>query len=452
MGIINDILGFFINFTTHMFLICLAFCLQFKFRKNGGWIFGIAGAAYVFGPFVYREISGNKFYSDFYFMIGWYSVSYILLCTVLFFILYFSFKVSAKELLLILCVTYLIQNVIFNGMRVISYFTGLKDIGLNAINVCVIFIICITIFVLGKKSFAKFNVSLVKTAYVLVFSASIIILLTVISQWVGSSKDNASTGACIYAIIASLLLIFILVGIFNNTRLEYENAVINELLKKAERQHKVSSENIEYINVKVHDLKHQIAAIKQLIGSGSVAPALQSKISELEKTAKVYDDTVFTGNNILDSIIMEQKVYCRNNSIQLDYVIDGGALNFVEPVDLYVIFGNAIDNAIESVLKIDDIDKRIITIRAQSSGRFVSIQFENPYEGEIAFYGGMPKTSKSGKSFHGFGIKSIKFLVAKYGGNVTISAENHRFCLSVFIPINNEIKHESDAGAAAERA
>ena len=378
MGIINDILGFFINFTTHMFLICLAFCLQFKFRKNGGWIFGIAGAAYAFGPFVYREISGNKFYSDFYFMIGWYSVSYILLCTVLFFILYFSFKVSAKELLLILCVTYLIQNAIFNGMRVISYFTGLKDIGLNAINVCVIFIICITIFVLGKKSFAKFNVSLVKTAYVLVFSASIIIYKRAFEKsrkttqnfereyrvykrksTLGSSKDNASTGVGIYAFIASLLLIFILVGIFNNTRLEYENAV----------------------------LKHQIAAIKQLIGSGSVAPALQSKISELEKAAKVYDDTVFTGNNILDSIITEQKVYCRNNSIQLDYVIDGGALNFVEPVDLYVIFGNAIDNAIESVLKIDDIDKRIITIRAQSSGRFVSIQFENPYEGEIAFYG-----------------------------------------------------------------
>lgn len=426
-----------------MFAICLAFSVQFRLRKRGAWVLGIGGVVYTFGPFIYRELSGNKFYSDFYFMIGWYSVSYIVLCSALFFILYFSFEASAKELLLILCVAYLIQNAVFNLTRVISDFSGLRNIGLNAISVGIMLIICASVFVLGKKRLARFDVSRVKTPYVLAFSASIIIMLTVVSQWAGSSEDNTRTAICLYAFCVSLLLVIILVGVFNSSRLEYENAVINELLKKAEKQHKVSRENIAYINAKVHDLKHQIAAIKQLIGAGAVAPALQSKISELEKTAKVYDDTVFTGNNILDSLITEQKIYCENKRIQLDYVIDGGALNFIEPIDLYVIFGNAIDNAVESVLKIDDPDRRIITISVQASGKLVNIQFENPYEGTIVFQGGMPKTSKAGQSFHGFGIKSIKYLVTKYGGSVAVSAENNRFCLSVLIPVKENASAEA---------
>lgn len=437
MEIVNEILKFFLNFTTHMFLFSVAFMFLFRLRKNGIWIIAFGGVIYLAVPYLYRFITDMRFFSAPFFMIGWYSTSYVLLCAVLFVILYFSFRVSAKDLVLILCISYVLQNLIFNLVRIIGgIFPVLPGIALNALSLFFVLVAVSAIYLLGRNGLIAFDLSRVKTPIVFACSIGIIVLLTVLSQWLGSLgsvDDDRKMGMYLYAEISSLLLLIVLICIFTGSRLRYENTVMNELFKKAERQQKVSRENIEYINDKIHDMKHQIAAIKQLAGQ-SLSPDLHNKISELEKTAKVYDNTVLTGNNILDSLLAEQKIYCESNSIQLDYLIDGSALNFIEPVDLYVIFGNAFDNAVESVLKIHNADERIITINVGRSGKFVSIQIENPYTGELVFDGGIPHTSKEGKSFHGFGIKSIKFLVKKYGGNVTIAAENNRFTLSMLIP------------------
>lgn len=420
----------------------MAFTLQYKLRKRGIFVLIAGGAVFLLVPYLYRYISHNRFYSAPFFMVGWYSFSYVLLCAALFLIMYFSFRISAKELLLVLCISYMLQNAIYNATRIVGdFFPGIGGTAMNGIALALVLAVCVLIYILGKKNILNFDLSRVKTPVVVVFSLGIILLFTIISQYMGAYRtatNNALVGMHIYAGIASLFLLCILIAVFNNGRLQYENAVINELLKKTEKQHKISRENIEYINGKVHDLKHQIAAIKNMIASGIVTPETHEKLSELEKTAKVYDDTVYTGNNILDSLLTEHKIYCENNNIHLDYVIDGAALSFLEPVDMYVIFGNALDNAAESVLKIDDAEKRIITINAGRSGGFVNIRIENPYSGEISFVNGIPHTSKEGESFHGFGIKSIRYIVKKYGGNVAISTEDNVFTLSILIPAEKE--------------
>ncbi len=437
MGIINEILRLFTNYTTHILLFSLAFCLLYRLRKNGIWLLIFGGSVYVFVPYFYRFITDTSFYTSFFFTIGWYSISYLLLCAVLFVILYFSFRIPAKDLLLILCISYVLQNLIFDTAWLLKMvFPWVTTITYNAVGVVMAAIIVTVILLAGKKGIIRFDLSRVGSLTVLALSVGIVALLTVLFQWIGASETE-QPGTLIkiylYALIASVLLLLMLMCIFNSNRLKYENAVMNELFKKAERQQKISRENIEYINDKIHDMKHRLAAIKQLAGQ-SLSSDLHDQISELEKTAKVYDNTVLTGNNILDSLLTEQKIYCASTNIQLDYLIDGSALNFIDPVDLYVIFGNALDNAIESVLKIQNEEERIITINVGRSGKLVSIQIENPYTGELIFDGGIPHTSKEGESFHGFGIKSIKRLVKKYGGNVTISAENNRFSLSMIIP------------------
>ena len=221
--------------------------------------------------------------------------------------------------------------------------------------------------------------------------------------------------------------------VFNNTRLKYDNIVIVELLKKTEKQIQISQENVDYINWRIHDIKHQIAAIKVLIENNQKSE-VHEKILELEKLTKLYDDMVLTGNTILDSLLAEQKLLCDKNQIQLDYMIDGTILDFIEAVDLYVMFGNAIENAIESVLKIKDVSKRIISIMVSKKDKLVYFSIQNPYNGTIEIFDGIPKTNKKDKEQHGFGIKSIKYIAQKYGGNITISAENGHFYLSILIP------------------
>lgn len=66
----------------------------------------------------------------------------------------------------------------------------------------------------------------------------------------------------------------------------------------------------------------------------------------------------------------------------------------MRPMDISALFGNALDNAIESVRKIADPDKRLIHVSVQRQKGFLRIRIENCFEGKIRFENGMPVTSK----------------------------------------------------------
>ena len=67
---------------------------------------------------------------------------------------------------------------------------------------------------------------------------------------------------------------------------------------------------------------------------------------------------------------------------------------------------------------------------------FLIMRFENYFDGELKFSEGNLKTTKTKRSeLHGYGIKSIKHAVKKYGGAVNINVEENWFELKVLIPI-----------------
>lgn len=63
------------------------------------------------------------------------------------------------------------------------------------------------------------------------------------------------------------------------------------------------------------------------------------------------------------------------------------------------------------------------------------LRFENYYEGTLEFEGGLPVTTKKDKAYHGFGIKSIRYTAAKYGGSVTVKAKDNWFEMKVLFPL-----------------
>ena len=122
----------------------------------------------------------------------------------------------------------------------------------------------------------------------------------------------------------------------------------------------------------------------------------------------------------------------RSNSA-VTCVADGEAIEFMHPMDITALFGNALDNAIESVKKIADPEKRLIHMVVSRQKNFLRIKVENCYEGTLEFENGMPKTTKLDKKFHGYGMKSIKTIVEKYSGSVTVLAKDGWFELRILI-------------------
>ena len=106
----------------------------------------------------------------------------------------------------------------------------------------------------------------------------------------------------------------------------------------------------------------------------------------------------------------------------------------LKPTDLSILIGNALDNAIESVEKISDPDKRLIHVSVNRQKGFLRIRVENCYEGDIRFVAGLPSTRKDAR-YHGYGMKSIRSAVEKYNGSMTVKAEDGWFELRLLFPV-----------------
>ena len=138
---------------------------------------------------------------------------------------------------------------------------------------------------------------------------------------------------------------------------------------------------------------------------------------------------------ILDAVLTNKAMICQNKEIELKFIVDGGALSFMEDMDVSALFGNMLDNAIESAEKQHgETDKRLIWLYVTREKQFVRIRTENYCDGKILFKNGMPVTTKRDRRFHGYGMKSIKSTVEKYHGSVVAAQENNWFELKILLP------------------
>lgn len=220
--------------------------------------------------------------------------------------------------------------------------------------------------------------------------------------------------------------------LFQKSAMRQELMTFSLLWQQSKAKYSLTKENIDLINRKCHDLKHQMRALKTMEESEE----RRQYVSELERSIQIYDAIVKTGNEALDTILTEKSLYCEANHILVNCVADGSRLDFINPVDLYAIFGNAMDNAIEGVQGIGEDGRRVIDVLVYVKQQFLAISITNPVDGaRFQFEDGLPITTKEKNGYHGFGLKSIRHTVEKYGGFVTVEAKDGCFSLRILFPL-----------------
>lgn len=233
---------------------------------------------------------------------------------------------------------------------------------------------------------------------------------------------------CTLIFLSDILLLFLQFGMFTQSQTERELEVVRTLWDQACQQYELERTNIEAINCKCHDLKHRLLQVQSRNG-GTV------DLSDIAESVAIYDSSINTGSEPLDVVLTSKSLYCQHNCIQLACIADGSCLSFIDVSDLYVLFGNLLDNAIEAALGVDELGRRYVRVSVNRHGRMIYIEVENCFNGQASFSNGLPVTTKADKSNHGYGTLSITQIVQKYDGSLNFSANDGVFSVSIVIPV-----------------
>ncbi len=287
-----------------------------------------------------------------------------------------------------------------------------------------------------------YNVSRANAAIMAVTVLTIVLVLSALVK--STTIDVIGTGIAnkeyiklfrinqIYALGACVMVLALETILQRELRVQKALSENKNLWIQRQLQYEMSRENIDMITRKCHDMKHQIEA---LIQTESHSERRKSFIEDMQDMIEVYDSDVHTGNEALDTILMEKGLYCKVHHIDWTCVADGKLLEFMDVVDLFTVMGNALDNAVESVEKRGEDQFKSIGVRVWKKDFFAVIQVENTFDGELKLKDGLPLTSKADKENHGIGIRSIKSIVEKYQGTVSVRVQDGNFVLTIVLPI-----------------
>lgn len=364
---------------------------------------------------------------------------YIVIFGMSIFCVFFSYKQSFIVILVCGSIGYAIQHLASGSGLLLNNFTErlpspqiyIAEIAVWIVTRGAVYGVCY--FLLRQKRFEEeFYRGNNRNKVVLCFLVIIVfICLSRLSNDDANRSQLARFAEPLYAMFCSAFIIAVELSMAKNDVITRELLDTKLLLRQEREQYLMTKENIEIINEKCHDLKHQIAFLRE--------DRSDNYISEIEKAVMIYDSTVKTGSAVLDILLTEKKLQCESKNIKLTTVVNGKLLEFMDEMELYSLLGNALSNAIESVAAIPEEHMRHIALKVKRIGDLCSIHVENPYVGEIVFSDGLPETTKD-RNWHGFGMKSMNRTVLSYGGVMTVTAKNGIFMLDILIPIADRVE------------
>ncbi len=284
-------------------------------------------------------------------------------------------------------------------------------------------VVCLYFFACPMISREHYSAPPTDTLRYLTVMILVILCLSVLATAYGFQLQHA-----LYALVFCISILYYQTERQRALAREREASVREQLLVSQKAQYESYKENVDLVNRKCHDLKHQVAALRML-----GAAEQHEAIREIEDSVLFYDSFVKTGNEGLDTILTQKNLLCAENKILFTCVADGGLISFMDPVDLFTLFGNMLDNAIEAVVKLPE-ERRSIHLTISEKLGVVLIREENPIAGDLKTEDGRIATTKSDRENHGFGIRSMELVAEKYDGSLACRLKEGVFILTVTLP------------------
>lgn len=209
-----------------------------------------------------------------------------------------------------------------------------------------------------------------------------------------------------------------------------------------ENQIKLMVEKDEALRRVRHDMKNHLLVMRHMLDKNALEE-IGAYLDALGNDSLLAAEELDTGNFEMDAILNSKAEEMKRLNIAFDKEISVPIKMGVEGVDIAVIVGNLLDNAICAVKSVKRTERKISFVAKYQQG-MLFLLVSNPYVGKVLTDdSGYPVTTKKEPKQHGIGLGNVRKTVHKYKGNVSINTDNKIFTVKLDLYCKEEF---DDAG------
>ena len=183
-----------------------------------------------------------------------------------------------------------------------------------------------------------------------------------------------------------------------------------------------------------HDYRNHIQTMKVYLDMGRYEE-LADYLEQLNADLTTVDTVIKTGNVMIDAILNSKISVARAKQIHVDAKATVPRQLSVAEVDLCVILGNLLDNAIEACLRIPRDDQRFIRVYIDVLKGQLYLYVLNATAGKLRQHGGTYLSTKTARE-HGYGLMRMDRVVEKYHGYLNRQDEEGVFATEILLPLS----------------
>lgn len=301
----------------------------------------------------------------------------------------------------------------------------------------------ITIFLVKKKflSIHSYNTLKLRETIILLLPAAVNhgISVLVYTLSFNSEIHFFITRYAFFFYLFALILVLSSIGLilstehyFRSKELEHSIREKNILIEQEHLIYQQNQKNNQRIREIYHDLRNHFNALRALPNEATRQEYLDQLCDSVAPAEQYFN----TGNIVLDILLNQKYQLCKEKGIRLYSTIALHNVTFLTQTDICSLFGNALDNAIESAEELPAQAEKLILIKGGQLGGFLSIRITNPLVGTLKLDSqGIPMTTKEGSETHGIGVYSMMSVLNRYHGQMTYTEKDHTVMLTILIPI-----------------
>lgn len=355
----------------------------------------------------------------------------------LFFALTFNYKASMKNRIIAVSFICLILVsiesivVLLSGYILNSLYT-MNPINFPLMGIIIVKIISyIAVLLMGSFTTKQSDIEIPTIYWISIFIMPLGSLYIIINLMRGLDLSSYSISLSIGILFGINIIAFYL---YDKLSQMYEEKVEKTMLREQNKYYLTQLSILENINEntrsKTHDMRNHLSVVKEYIQIKENEKAIDY-LDQISNEVYGHERLFKSGNMDIDSIIN----YKLNEAIKRDIAVTVEAklpsdIN-VSSLDIVVILGNLLDNAIEAASKVKNNKKIDIRIRYQDSILFINIQ--NDFDKLIVLEEGRIMTPEKYKANERIGLKNIEKILEKYNGLMNIHEKDDKFTADIIM-------------------